>query len=160
MCADAIWVDKCTSHTPKSNGNLQPSWCIIYLDHMIIFSKTPDHQKIFEILVEAVLKLKPSKCKLFQKCTAYLGHLISNGGIETYPKKITATINWPRPKNVTDIRSFLGFTNNYQKFIYKYAQIASPLSPLTAGVNANKNKAIEWSEECEGTFNKLKDLCS
>ena len=89
-----------------------------------------------------------------------MGHIIFYGEIESDPKKMTAIINWPRPKNVTDVRSFLGVTNHYHKFIYKCAPIARPLSLLTAEENANKKeKVIEWSEKCEDTFNKLKDLC-
>ena len=89
-----------------------------------------------------------------------MGHLISKRGIETDPKKITVIVNWPRPKNVTDVRSFFGFTDHYQRFIYKYAQIARPLSLITAGGNTNKKKTIEWYKECEDAFNKKKDLCS
>ena len=73
-------------------GDLHLSWCIIYLDDIIIFSKMPGKhikrlREFFEMLVEVDLKLKPSKCELFKKCIAYLGHIVSNGGIETDPRK-------------------------------------------------------------------------
>ena len=104
--------------------DLHLNWCIIYLDNVIIFSKLPEeHLKwldaVFMKIGEAGLKLKPSKCEFFKKQIAYLGHIISNKGIETDPSKIEAIRKWPVPKTVHDVRSFLGFTNYYRKFIYK-----------------------------------------
>ena len=68
------------------------------------------------------MKLKLSKCAFFKCRIAYLGHIVSGKGIEMDPKNIEAIIDWPVPKAVDDVHSFLGFTNYYQKFIYKYAQ--------------------------------------
>ena len=100
-------------------GELHLSWCIIYLDNIIVFSTTPtEHLKrlrgVFERLAKAGLKLKPSKCKFFKTKIAYLGHIISAKGIEMDPKKIEAIQDWTHPKTVTDVRSFLGFTNHYR----------------------------------------------
>ena len=62
---------------------------------------------------------------------------------------------------MTEVQGFLGFTNYYQKFIHKYAQIAKPLNALISGDNAkSKKKLVEWSEDCETAFQKLKTLCS
>ena len=70
-------------------------------------------------------------------------------------------MNWPRPTTVTDVPSFLGFTNHYRRFIHKYAHIARPLNVLISGDNASKKKqAIKWNEDCEESFKKLKQLCS
>ena len=88
-----------------------------------------------------------------------MGHIVSKDGIETDPKKINATVNWPRPTTVTDIPSFLGFTHHYRRFIY--AHIARPLNVLISSDNANKKKqAIKWNEDCEESFQKLKQLYS
>ena len=147
-------------------GDMHLSWCIIYLDDIIIFSKTPEeHIKrlkgVFEKLAQAGLKLKPRKCELFKTKIAYLGHIVSAKGIETDPKKISAISQWPIPKTVTDVRSFLGFTNHYRRFIHQYAQIARPLHELTAGENANKKrKQINWTDDCNDAFLKLKKICS
>ena len=97
-------------------GELHLDWCIIYLDDIIVFSKTPEEhltllEAVFERLAAAGLKLKPSKCKLFQTSLKYLGHIVSEKGIATDPTKIEAIRNWPVPKTVTDVRSFAGFTN-------------------------------------------------
>ena len=80
--------------------------------------------------------------------------------IETDPKKIEAVKNWTTPKTVTDVRSFLGFTNHYWRFIRGYAKVAEPLNTLVSGDNANRKKvSVDWTNECQVAFEKLKDLC-
>ena len=81
-------------------GNLNLHWCIIYLDDIVIFSKDlASHlerlKAVFQKLEEAGLKLKPSKCELFQRQLAYLGHVISAKGVATDESKIEAIKNWP-----------------------------------------------------------------
>ena len=106
------------------------------------------------------MKLKPSKCEFFKSRINYLGHIVSRNGIETDPKKIEAIQKWPRPKTVHDVRSFLGFTNYYHKFLYKYAQKARPLNQLIAGDNAKKKYCkVEWNDEHEQAFQLLKSAC-
>ena len=107
-------------------GDLNLHWCIIYLDDIMIFCKDPvSHlerlEAVFRKLEEASLKLKPSKCELFWRKLAYLGHVISAKGVATDEGKIEAIKNWPTPITVTDVQSFLGFTGYYCRFIPKYA---------------------------------------
>ena len=114
-------------------GEMHLKWCIIYLDDIIVFSKTPEEhierlRGVFEKLSAAGLRLKLSKCEFFKLQVAYLGHIVSKNGIETDPKKIDAIKKWPVPKTVTEVGSFLGFTNYYRKFIPKYAHIARPIN--------------------------------
>ena len=86
---------------------------------------------------------------------------MSAKGIETDPKKIKAVKNRTTPKTVTDVRSFLGFTNHYQRSIRGYAKVAKPLNTLVLGDNANRKKAlVDWTNECQVAFEKLKDLCT
>ena len=87
-------------------GDLNLHWCIIYLDNIVIFSKASHLERleaVFEKLEEAGLKLKPSKCELFQQQLAYLGHVISTEGIATDEGKIDAIKNWPIPTNVMEV---------------------------------------------------------
>ena len=119
-------------------GELHLNWCIIYLDDIIVFSKTPEEhlkrlQGVFDKLAKAGLKLKPSKCEFFKSRINYLGHIISAAGIETDPKKIEAVKNWTLPRTVTDVHSFLGFTNPYHRFIQGYIKVAWPLNILISG---------------------------
>ena len=90
----------------------------------------------------------------------YLGHIVSKNGIETDPKKIEAIQNWPRSKTVHDVQSFLGFTNYYRKFLYKYAQKAHPLNQLISGENAKKKyRKVKWNDVHEQAFQLLKAAC-
>jgi hypothetical protein len=129
---------------------------LIYLDDIIVFSKGWEEQlerlrMTFERIRRIKLKLKPKKCNLFQEQVIFLGHLVSKEGITTDPSKIEAVKNWPQPKSVTDVRSFLGFCSYYRKFIEGFSQIASPLHKLT-----EKTKEFEWNESSEEAFNILK----
>ena len=147
-------------------GELHLDWCIIYLDDIIIFSKTPDDhitrlEGVFEKLAKAGLKLKPSKYEFFCSSLKYLGHIVSKDGIATDPRKIEAITKWPQPKTVTDIHSFTGFTNYYSKFIKGYAKIARPLHELTSGDNAKrKSQKVDWNIRCNDSFEALKSICS
>ena len=81
-------------------GDLHLQYCIIYLDDIIVFSKTPEEhierlRSVFQKLDQAGLHLKPSKCEFFKKRVEYLGHIVSENGIETNPKKIKAIVDWP-----------------------------------------------------------------
>ena len=147
-------------------SNLHLNWCIIHLHDVIVFSKTPQEhierlEAIFKKISDAGLKLKPSKCEFFRKCIHYLGHIVSDKGIETDSKKIEAIVDWPCPCTVHEIRKLLGFMNYYRKFVYKYAQIPKPLNKLISGDNAKrKHKKVEWGEDQGTAFEKLKDACT
>ena len=147
-------------------GDLNLHWCIINMDDIVIFSKDLASQlerlkAVFGKLEEAGLKLKPSKCVLFQWQLAYLGHVISTQGIATDEGKIKAIKNWPIPTNITEVRSFLGFMGYCCKFIPKFMQVAWPLHELISGENAGKKKAaIRWDSRCQEGFDDLKKLCT
>ena len=147
-------------------GELHLEWCIIYLDDIIIFSKNPDDhltrlEGVFEHLAKAGLKLKPSKCEFFRSSLKYLGHIVSKNGIATDPRKVKAILEWPKPKTVTEVRSFTGFTNYYRRFIKGYAKVASPLHELTSGENGKKKHSkVQWTERCQESFDSLKKICS
>ena len=130
---------------------------LIYLDDLIIFSNGWEEQLfrlrlVFQRIRVSKLKLKPRKCHLFKEEVLYLGHLVSRDGISTDPGKIAAVKDWPRPTTVTEVRGYLGFCSYYRKFIEKFSEIASPLHALTG-----KDKKFCWSEECERSFETLKE---
>ena len=69
--------------------------------------------------------------------------------------------DWPKPKTVTQVRNFTGFTNYYRCFIKGYAKIARPLHELTSGENGKKrNSKVNWTERCQESFDALKEICS
>ena len=126
--------------------DLHLNWCIIYLDDIIIYSKTLEEhverlEAVFRKLKKAGLKLKPSKCKFFKSEITYLGHTVSNEGIATDPKKIKVIQVWLRPETVTQACKFNGLTNYYQKFIHNYVKVAKPLHQLVSGNNAKLKRS-------------------
>ena len=166
-CSHVWW---CEGYTPDANGELSGDlnlhWCIIYLDDIVIFSEDlASHlerpEAVLWKLEEAGLKLKSSKCELFQQQNAYLRHVISAQGVATDKGKIKAIKKWPTPTHVTEVQSFLGFMGYYCWFIPKFAQVARPLYELTLGENAGKKKAvIQWNSKWQQAFDDLKRLCT
>ncbi|GFR27629.1 retrovirus-related Pol polyprotein from transposon 17.6 [Trichonephila clavata] len=137
------------------NG-LTPEACLVYLDDIIIVGKSfEEHlsnlRRVFEKLKEAKLKLNPSKCNLFRHEVNYLGHIISADGVRTDPQKVSAVKDWRRPKNVHELRSFLGLCTYYRRFVKGFSSIARPLHRLAE----NKQKFL-WTDECKEAFNSLK----
>jgi transposase InsO family protein len=135
---------------------LQWASCLVYLDDVVIFGK--DKQQllqrmhlVFERLQRAGLKVKPKKCKFFQKETEYLGHVICGDGVKVSPEKVAAMKDWPVPKCVSELRSFLGTASYYRRFVLNFAQIAAPLHDLT-----KQNAKFVWSEACQAAFEQLK----
>ena len=147
-------------------GNLHLHYCIIYLDDVIVFSKTPkEHvvrlRAVFDRLKQAGLKLKPSKCEFFRQELTYLGHVMSKDGTQTNPKNVEAICKWPIPSNMTKVRSFLWSTNYYQWSIRKYAQVAEPLYKLILGEHASRKcNPIQWDLGCQTAYVQMKELCT
>ena len=123
---------------------------------------------MFSRLKEFNLKLKATKCEFMKSEVTYLGHIVSQDGIRTDPEKTSAIENWPEPKTVKDVRSFLGFTGYYRRFIKNYARIARPLNDLLVGHStAKKDKASKksrakktpfvWTEAQHTAFETLKE---
>jgi hypothetical protein len=78
---------------------------------------------------------------------AFLGHVISAGGVSVDPGKVNDVLNWMPPTTTSEIRSFLGLAGYYSRFIKDFSKIAKPMTKLL-----EKNKAFEWTVECEASF--------
>ena len=135
--------------------------CLIYKDNIIIFSSTfQEHLHrlplVFTRLHETNLTLKPSKCMFASTPVDFLAFVVSSDGILPNPDKSEAVCSFPVPKSVKDLRSFLGLSNYYCRFIEGFSKIASPLNHLT-----HQDVVFSWSPECQSAFQTLKDrLCS
>ena len=126
--------------------------CLCYLDDVIVFGTSFENaMENLRIVVsrfrDANLKLKPSKCLLFQTEVLFLGHIVSKKGIQCDPKKVECVQNWPQPSNVTEVRSFLGMAGYYRRFIPSFSSIAKPLTHLT-----RKRSKFVWDEACQLAF--------
>jgi len=129
--------------------------CLVYIDDIIIWAESFPHHlqrlsQVFQRLRDANLKLKPSKCRLFQRKVTFLGHVISAAGIEPDPDKISSVQEWPTPRCVTDIRAFLGLASYYRRHVKGFADIARPLHELT-----RKNEPFQWNQRRQEAFEQL-----
>lgn len=125
-------------------GDLNLKEVLVFLDDIIIFSATlEEHEerlmRVLSRLKQFGLKLSPEKCKFFQSSVHYLGHVVSEKGVETDPEKIEALKSWPVPCNLKELRSFLGFAGYYRRFIKDYAVVVKPLNDLTRGYAPNRH---------------------
>lgn len=131
-----------------------------YLDDLILV--TDDFKlhieylnKINTVLKEAGLTVNLKKCEFCKDRLRYLGYIVDKDGLHTDPSKLDTIENFPRPDTVRQLRSFLGMCSYYRRFICKFADIASPLTRLTAG-SKNSKRFIIWSDEAEIAFINLK----
>jgi hypothetical protein len=128
----------------------------VYLDDILIYTKTiEEHREItrevLRRLEENDLYLRPAKCKF--ECTEveYLGMLIRENHVSMDPAKVQAVTDWPTPRNLKEVRGFLGFANFYRRFIEGFARIARPLNDLT-----KKDAPWSWGPSEQGAFSELK----
>ena len=141
----------------KVLSGLQYDICLLYLDDIIVKSNTFENQilylkQVFERLRQANLKLSPKKCHLFKHKVAFLGHIVSDEGISTNPEKVETVKSWPIPKNIKQVRGFLGLCSYYRKSIRNFSTIAKPLTRLTE----KQMTRFSWTSECMEAFNELK----
>ncbi|GBG76828.1 hypothetical protein CBR_g23044 [Chara braunii] len=134
-------------------GNRQAG---VYLDDIFVFSKTlQEHQghlrQVLEKLREANFKINAKKCEWAKTQVLYLSHVLNGDGIKPEDSKIEAIRDWPTPRTLTELRSFLGLANYYRKFVRNFSTIAAPLRRLL------KKEAIwQWDKDCTSALKKLK----
>jgi len=130
--------------------------CLVYLDDIIVFGLTIDEQllrlrEVFGRIRQANLKLKPTKCSLFRRSVAFLGHVLSENGIAMQTEKVQAIRDWPPCRNLTELRAFLGTAGYYQRFVKNSSAIAAPLFGLM-----KKGVRFKWTAECQQALDTLK----
>ena len=129
---------------------------VVFIDNILIYSKDQeDHDTHLRVVLETLRKehlyAKKSKCKFWLREVSFLGHIISKEGIMVDPRKIEVILEWKPPRNVMKLRSFLGFAGYYRKFIKEFSMTVTSMRRLL-----QKNVRFEWSEKCQGSFEKLK----
>jgi len=117
-------------------ADLLDVYVLVYLDDILIFSDNKvDHKKhvkeVLRCLREHGLFVDGDKCCFHSDSVEYLGYIISSGGLRMVSTKVQVSQDWPEPKKVKDVQSFLGFANFYRHFIHGYSEIVLPLTHLT-----------------------------
>ena len=146
-------------------GKLNLTYCLIYLDDVIVFSDTPDEHLrrmcvVFDRLQEHSLKLKPSKCEVFKSEINYQAHHVSWKGVLPSKKNLESIAQCPPPDTYTKVKSFVGLVGHYRHFIKGFAKIAAPLYDLTSGYNKDKkSEHVYLSPEAHEAFDYLKAAC-
>jgi hypothetical protein len=139
------------------NSILHPyigKFIVVYIDDILIFIKTEaEHQAYvrLEVLQREKFFVCKAKSSFAQTEIKFFGHIVDKQGIRPDPKKVEAVQTWPGPKNVHDVRSFLGLVNYFRKFIEHYSEIAVPLTNLT-----KKSHPWVWTGRCQDAFELLK----
>jgi RNase H-like domain found in reverse transcriptase/Reverse transcriptase (RNA-dependent DNA polymerase)/Integrase zinc binding domain len=156
---------------------------LIYLDDILIFSRTKEeHMKhlalVLGTLDEECLKANLKKCDFFKTELRFLGHVVTRDGLKADPDKVSTVNDWPTPKSVYEVRSFLGLATYFRRYIQDFAKIATPLTNLLKGLTADDKKgklmqrgklpaeqvaSIEkafsnrWTSDCQKAFEQLKN---
>ena len=145
-----------------SSGELNLTYALIYLDDVIVFSRTEEEhlhrlQVVFAHFLEHRLKLKPSKCHFLQDEITFLGHEILAEGMKLGTANLKAIAEMAPPKTYTEIRCFTGMTGFFRQFIKCYSKIAKPLNDLLEGEASElKAKEVELPPDALKAFEELK----
>ena len=123
----------------------QDKFMVVFVDYILVYSPTAEEHEhhlriVLEKLAQHRLYAKFSKCKFWLQKVAFLGHVLSTEGVTVDPAKIEAMKEWDQPRNVTEVRSFLGLARYYRRFIENFSKIARPLTNLL-----KKTKEFEWT---------------
>ncbi|XP_055590022.1 uncharacterized protein K02A2.6-like [Uranotaenia lowii] len=129
-----------------------------FLDDFIIYSASREqHDRILEELFKRIqdygFHLRPEKCNFYQSEIRYLGFIINADGIKPDPAKVASIVSMPQPKDVSELRSFLGAANFYGKFVREIHRIRQPLDDLL-----KKDKKFVWSAQCNEAFETIKKV--
>ena len=131
---------------------------VVFIDDILVYSKdAQEHEHHFRIILQILrenqLFAKLSKCDFWLKEVSFLGHIVSAYGIRVDPAKIEAVVSWKPPRNVTEMRSFLGLAGYYRRFVQRFSVIASSLTRLL-----RKGVKFEWDDKCQFSFERLKEI--
>jgi len=134
---------------------------VCYLDDILVYSKNIEEhlqhlRLVFDVLRREQLYGKLSKCHWARPQVEYLGHIVAADGVRMDPRKTAAVANWPVPRNVMELRKFLGLTNYFRKFIERYSCLVAPLTSLTRKGAFLSPEA--WTTDCQAAFEAVKKM--
>jgi len=130
----------------------------VFVDDILVGTETEEGhneivKKVLKRLEENDLYIKPEKCVWKAKKIGFLEVIIGPEGIEMEKKKVNRVLSWPEPKNIKDVRKFLGLANYYRRFIKNFTRIARPVNMFI-----RKDKKWRWEEAQQKAFNELKRI--
>ena len=131
---------------------------VAFVDDVLVGTETEEgHDEVVEEILRRLeennLYVKPEKCTWKVRKIGFLGVVIGPNGIEIEEGKVDGVLSWPEPKNVKDVRKFLGLANYYRRFIKDFARVARPINMLT-----RKDVKWQWGVEQQKAFNELKKV--
>lgn len=143
--------------------------CYVYIDDIIVFSEDYDShwiniRAVFDKLKQAKLQVNLEKSRFLSTHVEFLGYVVTGDSIKADEKKVNTVIKMKPPTNVKELKSFLGMTSYYRKFIRDYAKVGKPLTNLTRGEfsriksSQSKKVPIELDEQALQAFNDLKAI--
>jgi hypothetical protein len=129
---------------------------VVFIDDILVYSMNEEEHEghlclILQKLRDHKLYAKLSKCEFWLKQVAFIGHVVSKGGISVDPSKVQDVLSWKAPTSVSGIRSFLGLAGYYRRFIEGFSKISKPMMELL-----EKDKQFKWTPACESSFQELK----
>jgi hypothetical protein len=155
------------NYTSNALRGYTDDFCVVYLDDILIFSKTKEehdqHLKlVMERLRQAELFVNPKKSEFYQTEVEYLGYTINPEGVKMDTSRVDAISKWKEhpPKTYRDIQVFIGFCNFYRRFIYQFSQVARPILLLLKGMKKGRKPGLighEWQEPQQRAFEELID---
>jgi hypothetical protein len=126
---------------------------VVFIDDILVYSRSEEEHLHLALqrLRGHRLYVKLGKCEFWMKQVAFLGRVISKGGISVDPSKVQDVLSWSAPTSVGDIQSFLRLAGYYRRFIEGFLKISKPMTELL-----EKDKKFEWTSACEASFQELK----
>ena len=139
-------------------------FCFVYADDVLVASHSnEEHKQHLRLLLDRFKQngvvLNKNKCEFAVSKLNFLGHHISTKGFEPIPEKVQAIQNFPKPRNVKELRRFLGMVNFYRRFIPSCSDILAPLNRMLSP-GKNSKKLLGWSVEAVAAFLKIKNKLS
>lgn len=130
---------------------------VVFIDDILVYSRSEvEHVEHLRTIIQTFrdhkLYAKISKCEFWLKKVAFLDHIVSGEVISVDPTKVSAVNDWPAPRTVSEVRSFLGLAGYSRRFINDFSKIAGMMTQLT-----RKDLKFVWSDECKQAFIELKD---
>jgi hypothetical protein len=138
--------------------NLTGEFCFVFIDDILVFADTIEEHarrldKVLQRFDKANLLLQPGKCTFVLPQVNYLGYVVSRDGVTASPEKVRAVRKYPVPKNVKEVRTFLGLASLYRGLVPRFAEIAKPMTEMI-----RKDTQFKWETSQQTAFEKLKEV--